>query len=113
MSTSGIYEIFCLTKAKVYVGKTEKDIHTHGKAHFRLLKKNIHHNKFLQKDFNLYGISDFTLRVVEEINEINDTAYFEERETHRLSFYNNNEVYNVAKQGKNRERRIRIRRKQP
>ena len=60
-----VYAIVCTENNKKYIGKTlfltrrEKD-------HFKMLQNNIHTNKLLQQDYNLYGQSSFQFTILED-----------------------------------------------
>jgi len=57
--------ILNLKNSKVYIGSSV-NMHTRKLQHFRQLKKNIHHNKYLQRSYNKYGKENFYFIVLEE-----------------------------------------------
>lgn len=67
-----IYEIRCSVNNRVYVGQTSryKDRKQH---HLNELRKNRHTNPYLQKDFNLYGETNFSFKIVESANSLNES----------------------------------------
>lgn len=60
-----IYHIICLPTGKGYVGST---INTYKRksGHFEQLRKNIHHNQYLQNSYNKYGEKSFEFKVIFE-----------------------------------------------
>lgn len=63
-----IYQIKCLSNNKIYIGSTnyyERRI----KDHLRQLKKDKHPIEAMQKDFNTYGIGNFSFSIVEKNND--------------------------------------------
>jgi len=60
---SGVYKITCLANNRVYIGSSN-NIHRRIIEHKSDLKLNKHHNRFLQKDYNKYGLSAFQFDVV-------------------------------------------------
>lgn len=61
---SCVYKITCIVNNKFYIGCT-KNIETRWKIHLYDLKKRLHHNGELQKDFSMYGEYMFTLEIIE------------------------------------------------
>lgn len=64
-----IYVIRCLQNGKRYVGVTENP-KLRFTEHSYLLKRNKHHNKRLQDDFNKYGDSNFVIEIVDIVGPI-------------------------------------------
>jgi group I intron endonuclease len=85
----GIYEIMNIISNKSYIGSS-KDIETRWKRHIRDLNNNKHHNIYLQRSFNIYGIDNFQFNVIElcDINFlfINENKYLK----------NNKNLYNIG-----------------
>ena len=52
MEKSGIYALHNNKSGKVYIGQT-KDLSRREKDHFRELRKGTHHNKYLQRAYNM------------------------------------------------------------
>lgn len=65
-----IYQIRNILNGKVCVGQTKKTLKIRKAEHFRLLRKNIHKNQYLQNAWNKYGESNF---IAEELLEIEGT----------------------------------------
>jgi group I intron endonuclease len=63
----GIYEIYCSSNNKRYVGQAE-NIDERWINHIWKLRQNKHHNKHLQNAFNKYGENCFIFRTVELCN---------------------------------------------
>lgn len=68
--TQGIYKITNLINNKCYVGQS-RNIESRIKKHFSDLEKNIHHSQYLQEDFNKYGKENFSIEILETINDLN------------------------------------------
>jgi group I intron endonuclease len=70
---TGIYEIYCKTNNKRYIGKTS-DFRRRQDDHLRDLRRNTHYNPHLQHAFNLYGENSFVFKMVEfcELGQLND-----------------------------------------
>ena len=67
--TQGIYKITDLINNKCYIGQS-RNIESRIKKHFSNLEKNIHHSKYLQEDFNKYGKENFSIEILETINDL-------------------------------------------
>lgn len=63
--TCGIYQIKCITSNKIYIGSAVL-IKRRWSDHKRLLARGIHYNKFLQSEWNKYGVEHFTFSILEE-----------------------------------------------
>ena len=61
----GIYKITNTADNTIYIGKS-KDIKTRFRKHRNRLNKGIHHNRFLQRAWDKYGMAYFSLEVLEE-----------------------------------------------
>lgn len=61
---TGIYKIVCLKNNKSYVGQTH-DFKKRVRTHKTSLRRNAHHNKHLQNDFNVYGEEYFKYVFIE------------------------------------------------
>jgi len=88
-----VYKITCLINNKIYIGQTidYKDRIRHHKSK---LKRNCNDNKYLQEDYNKYGLNNFTFEILEECKEEN----LLERETYWINYYggiNNSVIYNM------------------
>ena len=67
--TQGIYKITNLINNKCYIGQS-RNIESRIKKHFSNLEKNIHHSQYLQEDFNKYGKENFSIEILETINDL-------------------------------------------
>ena len=67
---SGVYCIRNIINNKRYVG-ISTSLHYRIKKHYHQLINNIHHNKYLQRSFNKYGIDSFVVEVLEVVPETN------------------------------------------
>lgn len=65
---SGIYAIVNNVNGKMYIGQSI-NLEARESEHFRTLKKNCHHNSYLQKSFNKYGESAFEFTIMELCTE--------------------------------------------
>lgn len=61
---SGIYLIKCLANGKIYVGSAV-NLKKRSWEHFYRLKKNEHHNEYLQRAYNKYGHDAFQFIQIE------------------------------------------------
>jgi len=61
---SGIYKITNNENNMVYVGQT-KNLNTRYASHIRKMKKNKHHNEYLQRAFIKYGEDNFEFEILE------------------------------------------------
>lgn len=64
MNSCGIYIIENVQTHKVYIGRS-KNLSKRKKEHFRMLRKNVHHNIHLQRSFNKWGRKNFVFKVLE------------------------------------------------
>ena len=88
-----IYSIRCLTNNKIYIGQTT-NITSRFKNHKSELKRHMHCNKYLQNDYDKYGLSNFEFCEIEECED--DVALT--RETYYMNLYggtNSEFLYNV------------------
>jgi group I intron endonuclease len=92
---SGIYKITNNRNNKFYIGSSV-DIHARWATHKYLLSGNKHTSKHLQNAWNLYGESDFTFSIIEEI----ETDKLIEREQYWLDLnktYESENGYNILR----------------
>lgn len=82
----GIYKITCVINNKVYIGQT-KNLKNRKMNHIYKLNHNIHSNRYLQEDYNKYGLSNFKFELVEECK----TEDLLERETYWINYYGGKE----------------------
>ena len=89
---SGIYVLINLKNLKIYLGKAE-NLYSRKSCHFSQLKKNLHGNKELQEDYNLFGKDSFNFKVLEYVKEEDE---LNERERFWYDLFNYAErLYNV------------------
>jgi len=67
---SCIYKIICKNNNKFYIGSSI-NINIRLNQHIRLLKRNKHKNKYLQKSWNKYGEKNFRFEIMETVHDIN------------------------------------------
>lgn len=60
----GIYKIINIQNGRFYIGSA-KEFKNRWSNHYSSLRRNRHHNKFLQNDFNKYGEKTFLFEIVE------------------------------------------------
>lgn len=80
---SGIYEIKNTINHKVYIGLSS-NIRNRFNYHRYALRNNIHTNRFLQDDWNIYGEDNFVFNIIEECPE----DLLSEKEIELISEYN-------------------------
>lgn len=91
----GIYLLFNKVTNKAYVGKSKHDIRHRIKQHTRDLRANRHVNKDMQADYNTYGLSSFTWRVLEDSYYIEHTEEIDFLEyAWYMSYKQTNVMYN-------------------
>lgn len=77
ITKAGIYIIENNYNNKLYIGSTKRPICERFGEHKRKLKNNKHSSYFLQEDVNLYGIDNFTFKVLENIENISEIRKIE------------------------------------
>ena len=90
-----IYKITNIVNNKCYIGQTN-DYDKRWKGHKYLLNNNKHDNKHLQHAWNKYGEENFTIEIIEYVENYN------EREIYWISFYNSTDErygYNIMAGG--------------
>lgn len=63
-----VYKIQCEKDRRFYIGASTNP-HKRRLEHFNDLRKNKHHNRFLQRAFNKYGEDTFTYTILEEFQQ--------------------------------------------
>lgn len=63
---SFIYRILNIKNNKKYIGKTSRKLQYRKSQHFSELRRNTHHNSYLQRSFNKYGEENFKLEILVE-----------------------------------------------
>ena len=92
-----IYVIQNIKNKKCYVGQTTKSLRQRYGHHRCDLNNNIHHNKYLQDDWNKYGESCFICKLLEVV----DTNNLDERERYWIEFFHSDIAgYNIANGGR-------------
>lgn len=69
----GIYKITCLVNKRIYIGSAI-DLRQRKSDHFKVLRGNRHHNRYLQRAWNKYGEGAFTFEVWELVLPMSLTA---------------------------------------
>lgn len=93
-----IYYIVCNLNNKKYIGSTLNNYEKRKLQHFYRLSKNNHSNKYLQDDYNKYGIENFEFIILEEVL-CNNENRVKEREDYWLNYYKGDLLYNIYKKG--------------
>lgn len=79
-----VYKIECSKDGRFYIGAS-RNPYKRKLEHFNKLRKNKHHNKFLQRAFNKYGEDSFTYTVIEKFKEEEDMWKREEELIEKFS----------------------------
>lgn len=90
----GIYKIVNKKNGKVYIGKSV-DIENRWKKHVADLNNNNHCNKYLQDDWNIYGMESFNFAIVKKCRS-NILAELEGLTIKEYDSYNKSKGYNIA-----------------
>lgn len=96
---SGIYVILNIENDKIYVGSA-KDFKDRWRLHLLKLNHNNHHNRHLQRAYNMYGRGAFIFVVLQY-----SISWLEELEQHWIDKLNSTNIeigYNICKAGRNR-----------
>lgn len=96
---SGIYCIENIINNKKYIGQS-KDMHERWRKHISELNHNCHHNDYLQKSWNKYGIDCFNFYVLEYC----DLKMLDDKEMFYIELYNSTNRdfgYNLKSGGQN------------
>lgn len=93
-----LYTITCLENGKVYIGVATWFNERVG-SHFSALKRGVHANIGLQKDFNLYGKDGFCVDVVNRYDSKFEAARIEKYYTDHIFVKNQNICYNIISGG--------------
>lgn len=104
----GVYQITNIVNKKIYIGSS-KNILQRWRNHIKELTNNRHSNMFLQSDWNEYGSSNFTFKILEECLE--DQRYIcEQKYLDKLfPFYRSEKGYNISEKSTQRnESSVRI-----
>lgn len=95
-----IYKIESTVNGKVYIGLTSREVHARWIEHKCELKRNKHHNKFLQNHYNKYGdVLEYS--VIHEGNYSEKEALFVEMEyIKKYKSTDKNKGFNLSEGGK-------------
>lgn len=77
-----IYKIACDINNKIYIGQTKR-YEIRKREHVNDLKANRHANRYLQEDYNKYGLSHFKFDIIEQVEDKVSDA----REDYWMDFY--------------------------
>ena len=78
-----VYIIMCIQNNRMYIGQT-KNYKNRINNHKYHLKNNNHDNIYLQEDFNRYGLSSFTFKIIDICNKRQQAI---EKETYWINYY--------------------------
>ena len=103
-----IYKITNKINSKVYIGQTCRDLQTRWREHKS--KANCEHNNHLYNAMTKYGVENFVIELIEEVQ----TDFLDEKEIYWIAFYDSNNPkigYNltIGGQGKKNYRTDKIR----
>lgn len=98
----GIYRIYCLITGKSYIGQS-KNIEERWKQHLYELKRNKHHSKKLQQDFNRYG-EKFFIKEIIQLFPFYSKQILNREEKFWIEYYNS--YYNGYNETKGNESRF-------
>ena len=103
-----IYKIINKINSKVYIGQTCRDLQTRWREHKS--KANCEHNNHLYNAMTKYGVENFVIELIEEVQ----TDFLDEKEIYWIAFYDSNNPkkgYNltIGGQGKKNYRTDKIR----
>lgn len=90
----GIYKIVNISNNKIYVGSA-KNFKIRWKRHINALKNNKHHNIFLKRAFDKYGINNFKFEIIEIITDFSILKQREQFYLDTLYPFGNN-GYNIS-----------------
>ncbi|MFA6711158.1 MAG: GIY-YIG nuclease family protein [Candidatus Caldatribacteriota bacterium] len=91
--TQGIYEIYCLSNHRRYIGSS-RNIEKRWENHISSLNNNSHHNHYLQKAWMNYGEGNFVFCILEEVNEESNLFKTEEKYIKKFKF---NRLFNIMR----------------
>lgn len=89
----GIYEIFCYKTNRAYLGSSALSVKNRYRQHVNTLKKGIHGNPGLQKDWNLYGKEAFAFTVIEYV-KFSNVSELNQAEEEIIELYSEFNLYN-------------------
>ena len=68
---SGIYKITNLVNGKIYIGSS-KNLYVRIRGHLCDLRKNRHSNQHLQNSYNIHGFNNFSIGIIEIVENIEE-----------------------------------------
>lgn len=90
---SGVYKITCLKNGMIYIGSS-KNVKTRISNHKYSLRNNLHHNFYLQEDYNIYGLENFKFEILKTCE--NNYLELEQKYLDKLKpFYKLGRGYNI------------------
>lgn len=99
-----IYEIRCKKNSMAYVGQSEW-IGARWGLHLSTLIAGTHRNYKMQKDFNRYGVSAFTFKILEFVQDVGD---LDEAEIKWIGMYSKSKLYNIRLTKNSKDAHIRL-----
>lgn len=79
-----IYKVTNNINGKVYIGKTVETVEKRWKEHLLMQRRSIAQDRTFYKALNKYGISNFSIETLEEVNDVN---LLDEREIYWIQYY--------------------------
>lgn len=92
---AGVYQIRNTVTGKVYVGSSV-DVQSRWDHHRTALRRNDHHSRHLQQEWNEYGESVFLCEVIVEIDKVERLIDLEQQWIDALNAADSNTGYNVC-----------------
>lgn len=89
----GIYEIFCFKTNRAYLGSSALSVKNRYRQHVNTLKKGIHRNSELQKDWDKYGREAFAFTVIEYV-KFKHVSEIDKAEEEIIKLYSDFNLYN-------------------
>ena len=65
----GVYKITNIINSKVYIGSSSRNIKERWNKHRSHLKLNQHSSKYLQMDYNKYGLKAFKFEIIHRMDD--------------------------------------------
>lgn len=96
---SGVYKIYNKENGRIYIGSAKRFKERY-MGHFSSLKRNKHHNIFLQGDFNKFGEQCFLFEVLEVVPGDKSNRQIKEQEYINKYYDNQLLCYNLDKKAK-------------
>ncbi len=93
----GVYQILNEENGRVYIGRAD-NLKRRIRTHILDLKSDAHHNEYLQRDFNYFGIEIFSYSILNELDSIGPELRRKERKWVQKLGKNEN-LYNYGHSG--------------